>query len=115
MSIERKPLKFHSSFFMPKVKHRLVETPMGSTIDSLSEGGYLVCDRDHNCREVLKLWEADDCLREQENGFDYPYATNFRPARWIPTTHVSLQRRLAIGGPTHHRDDFIDSPCKRYF
>ena len=66
---------------MPKIKYRLVETPMGSTIDSLCEGGYLVCDRDHNCREVLKLWEADDCLREQENGFDYPYATNFRPAR----------------------------------
>jgi len=81
LSIEHKPLKFYSLFFMPKVKHRLVETPMGSTIDSLSEGGYLVCDRDHNCREVLKLWEADDCLREQENGFDYPYATNFRPAR----------------------------------
>ena len=100
---------------MPKVKHRLVETPMGSTIDSLSEGGYLVCDRDHNCREVLKLWEADDCLREQENGFDYPYATNFRPARWIPTTHVSLQRCLAIGGPSPHQDDSIDSPCKRYF
>ena len=81
LSIERKTLKFYSLFFMPKVKQRLVETPMGSTIDSLSEGGYLVCDRDHNCREVLKLWEADDCLREQENGFDYPYATNFRLAR----------------------------------
>ena len=67
--------------FMPKVKHRLVETPMGSTIDSLSEGGYLVCDRDFNCRVVSRLWEADYCLREQENGFDYPYATNFRPAR----------------------------------
>ena len=72
---------------MSKFKHRLVETPMGSTIDSLCEGGYLVCDRDHNCREVLKLWEADDYLREQENGFDYPYATNFRPARWLPITH----------------------------
>ena len=81
MNFERKSLKFYSLSFMHKVKHRLVETPMGSTIDSLSEGGYLVCDRDHNCREVLKLWEADDCLREQENGFDYPYATNFRPAR----------------------------------
>ena len=54
---------------------------MGSTIDSLREGGYLVCYRDHNCREVLKLWEADDYLRGQQNGFDYPYATNFRPAR----------------------------------
>ena len=54
---------------------------MGSTIDSLCEGGYLVCDRDHNCRELLKLWEADDYLRGQENGFDYLYATNFRPAR----------------------------------
>ena len=79
--IECHQLNFYSVFFMLKVNDRLVETPMGSTIDSLSEGGYLVCDRDHNCREVLKLWEADYCLREQENGFDYPYATNFRPAR----------------------------------
>ena len=79
--IECHQLKFYLVFFMLKVKHRLVETPMGSTIDSLSEGGYLVCDRDHNCREVLKLWEADYCLRQQENRFDYPYATNFRPAR----------------------------------
>ena len=54
---------------------------MESTIDSLSEEGDLVCDRDQNYREVLKLWEADYCLREQENVFDYPYATNFRPAR----------------------------------
>ena len=66
---------------MLKVNDHLVETPMGSTIDSLSEGGYLGYDRDHNCREVIKLWEADYCLREQENGFDYPYATNFLPAR----------------------------------
>ena len=66
---------------MPKVKHRLVETPMVSTIDSLCKGGYLVYYRDHNCREVLRLWEADDYLRGQQNGFDYPYATNFRPAR----------------------------------
>ena len=89
-------IKVYSLTFMPKIKYRLVETPMGSTIDSLCEGGYLVCDRDHNCREVLKLWEADDCLREQEIGFDYPYATNFRPTHWLPTTHLPPQWSTAF-------------------
>ena len=47
---------------------RVVETPMGSTIDSLQGGGYWVCDRDRNCREVTGLWEAEEYLRERERG-----------------------------------------------
>ena len=47
---------------------RVVETPMGSTIDSLQGGGYWVCDRDRNCREVTGLWEAEEYLRERELG-----------------------------------------------
>ena len=47
---------------------RVVETPMGSTIDSLRGGGYWVCDRDRNCREVTGLWEAEEYLRERERG-----------------------------------------------
>ena len=35
--IECHQLKFYLVFFMLKVNDRLVETPMGSTIDSLSE------------------------------------------------------------------------------
>ena len=47
---------------------RVVETPMGSTIDAVQGGGYWVCDRDHNCREVPGLWEAEEYLRERERG-----------------------------------------------
>ena len=47
---------------------RVVETPMGSTIDSMSEGGYWVCDREQNCRAVAGLWEAEEFLRERERG-----------------------------------------------
>ena len=47
---------------------RVVETPMGSTIDSLRGGGYWVCDRDRNCREMPGLWEAEEYLRERERG-----------------------------------------------
>ena len=53
---------------MMKFTGRVVETPMGSTIDSLQSGGYLVCDRDRNCREVTGLWEAEEYLRERERG-----------------------------------------------
>ena len=35
-----------------KFTGRVVETPMGSTIDSLQAGGYWVGDRDRNCRQV---------------------------------------------------------------
>ena len=65
---------------MIKLDGRVVETPMGSTIDSIRDGGYWVCDRDHNCREVRGLWEAEEYLRERERGFDYLYATSIRPA-----------------------------------
>ena len=41
---------------------------MGSTIDSLQAGGYWVCDRDRNCRQVTGLWEAEEYLRERERG-----------------------------------------------
>tara|TARA_B100000524_G_scaffold326329_1_gene209767 strand:+ start:590 stop:796 length:207 start_codon:yes stop_codon:yes gene_type:complete len=57
---------------------RVVETPMGSTIDVLNDGAYWVCDREQNCREVRGLWEAEEFLREREKGFDYPYSSDFR-------------------------------------
>ena len=47
---------------------RVVETPMGSTIDSLRGGGYWACDRDRNCQEMTGLWEAEEYLRERERG-----------------------------------------------
>ena len=47
---------------------RVVETPMGSTIDSVRGGGYWVCDRDRNCREITGLWEAEEYVRERERG-----------------------------------------------
>ena len=50
---------------------RVVETPMGSTIDSLRGGGYWVCDRDQNCREMPGLWEAEEYLRERERGLTH--------------------------------------------
>ena len=57
---------------------RVVQTPMGSTIDALNDGGYWVCDREQNCREVRGLWEAEEFLREREKGFDYPFSSDFR-------------------------------------
>ena len=63
---------------MIKLGGRVVETPMGSTIDSICDGGFWVCDRDRNCREVRGLWEAEEFLRERERGFDYPYASQFQ-------------------------------------
>ena len=62
---------------MIKLGGRVVETPMGSTIDSIRDGGFWVCDRDRNCREVRGLWEAEEFLRERGRGFDYPYASQF--------------------------------------
>ena len=53
---------------MIKLGGRVVETPMGSTIDSIRDGGFWVCDRDRNCREVRGLWEAEEFLRERERG-----------------------------------------------
>ena len=50
---------------------RVVETPMGSTIDSLRGGGYWVCDRDRNCREMPGLWEAEEYLRGRERGLTH--------------------------------------------
>ena len=50
---------------------RVVEPPMGSTIDSLRGGGYWVCDRDRNCREMPGLWEAEEYLRERERGLTH--------------------------------------------
>ena len=63
---------------MIKLGGRVVETPMGSTIYSIRDGGFGVCDRDRNCREVRGLWEAEEFLREREWGFDYPYASQFQ-------------------------------------
>ena len=63
---------------MIKLGGRVVETPMGSTIDSIRDGGFWGCDRDRNCREVRGLWEAEEFLRERERGFDYPYASQFQ-------------------------------------
>ena len=64
---------------MTQFSGRVVQTPMGSTIDAIRDGGYWVCDRDRNCREVAGLWEANEYLRERERGFDYPYASSFKP------------------------------------
>ena len=66
---------------MIKLGGRVVETPMGSTVDSICEGGFWVCDRDRNCREVRGLWEAEEFLRERERGFDYPYASQFQTVK----------------------------------
>ena len=60
---------------MTKLEGRVVETPMGSTIDSIRDGGFWVCDRDRNCQEVRGLWEAEEFLRERERGFVDPYAS----------------------------------------
>lgn len=38
-----------------KLAGRVVQTPMGSTIDAIDQGGFWVCDPDHNCREVRGL------------------------------------------------------------
>ncbi len=68
---------------MIKLGGRVVETPMGSTIDSIREGGFWVCDRDRNCREVRGLWEAEEFLRERERerGFYYSYASQFQTVK----------------------------------
>ena len=52
---------------------------MGSTIDAIRDGGYWVCDRNQNCREVKGLWEAEEYLRERELGFDQPLTAPIRP------------------------------------
>ena len=62
---------------MIKLGGRVVETPMGSTIESIRAGGSWVRDRHRNCREVRGLGEAEEFLRERERGFDYPYACQF--------------------------------------
>lgn len=53
---------------MIRLDRRIVETPMGSTIDAIQGGGYWICDRDHNCRKVQGLWEAEEFVREREKG-----------------------------------------------
>ena len=55
---------------MIRLDRRVVETPMGSTIDAIQGGGYWICDRDHNCREVQGLWEAEEFVREREKGLN---------------------------------------------
>ena len=45
---------------------RIAETPAGSTIDALENGHYWMCDRNHVCKEVIGLWEAEEFIREQE-------------------------------------------------
>ena len=71
---------------MMKFTGRVVETPMGSTIDSLQSGGYWVCDRDRNCREVTGLWEAEEYLRERESGrrLSFPGFLILDPSGGVP-------------------------------
>ena len=47
---------------------RIAHTPLGHTIDAMDNGHYWVCDRDHNCREISGLWEAEEYIREMEIG-----------------------------------------------
>ena len=72
---------------MIKFGGRVVETPMGSTIDSILDGGFWVCDRDRNCREVRGLWEAEEFLRERERGFDDPYASRLNTTQNVDRSH----------------------------
>ena len=68
---------------------RVVETPMGSTIDSMSEGGYWVCDREHNCRAVL------DCGKPRNfcaNGSGVPSAIQSSD----PADPSSMPRRTRV-------------------
>ena len=64
---------------MTQFSGRVVQTPMGSTIDAIRDGGYWVCDRYQNCREVKGLWEAEEYLRERELGFAEPLTAPIRP------------------------------------
>ena len=47
---------------------RIAHTPLGHTIDAMDNGHYSVCDRDHNCPEISRLWEAEEYIREMEIG-----------------------------------------------
>ena len=80
--IHRKPdVAIPRVIMMVQLDERVVETPIASTIDTICAGGYWVCDLNRNCREVSGLWEANVNLRERENGFDDPYASNVKPTR----------------------------------
>jgi len=72
---------------MIKLGSRVVETPMGSTIDSIRDGGFWVCDRDRNCREVRGLWVAEEFLRERERRFDDPYASRLHTTQDVDRSH----------------------------
>ncbi|WP_413442654.1 hypothetical protein [Synechococcus sp. MIT S1220] len=52
---------------------RIAHTPLGHTIDAMDNGHYWVCDRDHHCREVSGLWEAEEYIREREIGIQDEY------------------------------------------
>lgn len=54
---------------------------------SIRDGGFWVCDRDRNCREIRGLWEADESLRERERGFDDPYASKFHAVEPVVQGH----------------------------
>ena len=53
-------------------------TPRGSSIIRMQEGHYTVCDSEHNCRIVSNLWLAEETVRMQEQGFQFPYSNNFK-------------------------------------
>ena len=53
-------------------------TPRGSSIIRMPDGHYTVCDSEHNCRIVSNLWLAEETVRMQEQGFEFPYSTNFK-------------------------------------
>ena len=69
----------------------MVETPMGSTIDSIRDGGFWVCDRDRNCREVRGLWEAEEFLRERERELIIHMLPSSTPCRMSITIGSSYQ------------------------
>ena len=56
------------TFRQNPMSSRIAHTPLGHTIDAMDNGHYWVCDRDHNCREISGLWEAEEYIREMEIG-----------------------------------------------
>ena len=64
---------------------------MGSTIDSLRAGGYWVCDRDRNCRQVTGLRRAEEYLRERERGRSKAQSSS---PRWL--AHLAAHRGCVI-------------------
>ena len=76
---------------------RVAEIPMRSTIDSVRGCGYLVCDRDHNCREMTGLREEEESVRERQRGlacgFSLPPALSYLPSLALQASVLSRAGR----------------------